>query len=329
MVTTLASEFRQAHIRIAIERTHAIAAHLDVRAKLETDRKLVEWGVDTVLIGSYARKVSIFPCHDVDVFVKLPECPVELSPEAVFTEVQRVLVDAYGDRATEQRRSMKVDGFPDELSVDAVPAVKDGLQWKIPQTDRQMVGGRWVKDRWEPTNPERLSELTDERQAASSVIDGDASYRRTIRLVRQIREHHLAHAKPGGLYVELLTYWAFNGGVSGESYAELLAQTLAVIAAQLSAGVVVIEPGMNQPYDPAPEPEALAEAGRLFSRLANDARRALELEECPAAAIWRNILGENPRGRCFPLPPGCAESGEKIVALPHKDRGPDVARPFA
>jgi hypothetical protein len=329
MVTTLAQQFRQAHVRIGIERVNAIAAQLDVRSKLESDGKLTEWGVDTVLIGSYARRVSIYPCHDVDVFVELPQCPHETTPEAVFTEVQRVLVEAYGERAAEQRRSMKVDGFPDDLSVDAVPAVPDDGRWRIPQTEKQPFGGRWVKDRWESTDPERLSDLSDQKQKASSAIDGEPSYRRTVRLVRQIREQHLADAEPGGLYFELLTYWAFEGGVSATSYAELLALTLTAIATQLESGVVVIEPAMDQRYDPAPEPPVLAMAASVFRSLADDAQGALGLDECPAAVVWRRIVGTNERGPCFPLPPGCLPSGEVIEALPHKDRGPDEARPFA
>ena len=125
MTTSLPEQFTQALHRIGIERTAPMAAHAEVRAHLEADSRLRGWGVDTVLIGSYSRKTSIYPCHDVDVFVKLPTCP-ETDPEIVFTEVQRVLFARYGSRAREQRRSMGVDGFPEDLSVDVVPALPDG-----------------------------------------------------------------------------------------------------------------------------------------------------------------------------------------------------------
>jgi hypothetical protein len=39
----------------------------------------------------------------------------------------------------------------------------------------------------------------------------------------------------------------------------------------------------------------------------------LTMEACPAAAIWRRILGANQRGQCFPLPAGCDESGRRIT----------------
>ncbi len=331
MVTTLTTQFEQTHTRIGIERIEAIKAHLDVRAKLHLDPTLISWGVDTILIGSYGRKTSIYPCHDVDVFVRLPLCPPMMTPEQVFTEVQRVLEAGYPGRATEQRRSMMVDGFPDDLSVDAVPAVPEGIRWKIPEADRKPAGERTIKDRWEETDPLHLADLTDVRHKASSVIGGQPSYLRTVRLIRQIREAQLGDSKPGGLYFELLTYWAFEGGAAAESYAELLAEVLDSIATRLQSGVTVTDPGMDQPYAPAPEASDLAAAGAIFRRLATDAQRALGLDECEAAAIWQRMLGQNDKvaGWCFPTPPGCDSSGARIAALPHKDRGSDVDRPFA
>jgi Second Messenger Oligonucleotide or Dinucleotide Synthetase domain len=329
MTAQLPDQFKQTLTRIGIERVAAMAAHAEVRVHLETDPKLLSWGVDTILIGSYGRKTSIYPCHDVDVFVELPGCP-ETNPETAFSEVQRVLVATYGDRAKEQRRSMTVEGFKDDLSVDAVPAVPEGDHWKIPQTDAKPVGEWWVKDRWEETNPERLAELTQALQRNGPKVDGEGAYIRVVRLIRQIRETNLGEAKPGGLYFELLTYSGFVGGVTGEGYAELLAATLEAIARQLESGTVVIEPGMNQPYSPPPDPAAIRAAATTFRRLSSDAARALTLDDCPAALVWRTMFGQNDRGWCFPLPPGCDEIGRKqtpISATP--DRGTDAARPFA
>lgn len=331
MTTTLPAEWRQVHTRIGIERAHAITAHLEVRAVLETDPRLREWGVDTVLIGSYKRKTAIYPCKDVDIFVKLPNAPVNAPPEMVFTEVQRVLVAHYKGRATEQRRSMKVSGFDDDLTVDAVPAVPDGARWKIPQTDTTPVGDRWIKDRWETTDPERLTSLTAALQSASTVIEGEPSYLRMVRIVKQIRDCHIGREnKPGGLYFELLTYWAFVGGVTGQSYAELLVPVLDSIATQLASGVVVIEPAMNQPYEPTPKPQDRANAGVVFTGLAAAARRAVTLDDCEAALAWRSMLGQNDKvGWCFPLPPGCSETGQRIVPIANTDCGSNRDRGFA
>jgi hypothetical protein len=331
MATTLPAEWRQVHTRIGIERASAIAAHLEVRTVLEGDPKLREWAVDTVLIGSYKRKTAIYPCKDVDVFVKLPAAPADASPEAVFTEVQRVLVDHFKNRATEQRRSMKVSGFADDLTVDAVPAVRDGDRWKIPQTGTMPVGDRWVKDRWETTDPERLTDLAETCQKASPLIEGDPSYLRMVRIVKQIRDYHIGRGdKPGGLYFELLTYWAFMGGASGDSYAELLVPVLDAVAVRLSSGVVVTEPAMDQPYEPAPELEDRANAARIFTAVAADARLALTLEDCEASVVWRRILGENEKvGWVFPIPPGCSETGQRVTPIANTDRGSNRDRGFA
>ena len=331
MVTTLPTQWAQTHARIGIERANAIKAHAEVRLVLEVDRRLCDWGVDTVLIGSYARKTAIYPCKDVDVFVKLPKASTEATPEEVFTEVQRALQAHFGARATEQRRSMKVSGFADDLTVDAVPAVPDGAHWKIPQTASKQVGERGIKDRWETTDPERLSALTGDAQRASAEVDGDPSYVRTVRLVKQMRDTHIGRGeKPSGFYFELLTYWAFREGATAGSYAELLVPVLDSVALRLTSGIIVTEPAMDQPYSPAPEPDVLQKAATAFGRLAVDARRALSLDDCPAAIVWRAMLGQNDKvGWCFPLPPGCTGSGDMIAALPNRDRGTNVDRDFA
>ena len=325
MATTLPTQWEQTHSRIGIERANAIKAHLEVRGVLELDPKLRTWGVDTILIGSYKRKTAVFPCKDVDVLVKLPDAPADASPEVVFTEVQRVLVAHFKGRATEQRRSMNVSGFEEGLTVDAVPAVRDGARWKIPQTSGRKVGERWVKDEWEMTDPERLTDLTNETQEASSVIERQGSYQRTVRLVKQMRDHHVGREeKPGGLYFELMTFWAFAGGARAASYAELIVPVLDSITAQLAPGRVVIEPAMGQAYAPTPDPADLAEAAAIFARL------ALALDDCGAAAVWRRMLGENEKvGWVFPLPTGCSESGTRIAALPNRDRGSNTDRDFA
>ena len=331
MVTTLPAQWEQTHSRIGIERAGAIKAQLEVRGVLELDAKLQQWGVDTVLIGSYRRKTAIYPCKDVDIFVKLPKAPASATPEEVFSEVQRVLVAHFKGRATEQRRSMKISGFDDGLTVDAVPAVPDGDIWKIPQTDSKPVGDRWIKDRWEPTNPEGLTQLTEDTQQSSATIAGQPSYLRTVRLIKQMRDAHIGRGeKPGGLYLELLTYWAFHGGATAESYAELLVPVLDSIASGLNSGVPVVDPAMNQPYHPAPTPAVLANAAAVFGRLAATARSALALNDCEAAVAWRQMFGQNEKGGwCFPLQPGCTETGARVVPIANRDRGSNADRPFA
>jgi Second Messenger Oligonucleotide or Dinucleotide Synthetase domain len=314
-MTTLPSQFEEALTKITVngaKRARAIEAHLELRAVLEADPKLRQLGIETVLIGSYARQTGIYPGRDVDVFAKLAALDTAADPQEVFSTVCQVLVDAFGDRAEPQRRSIKVsfDYDGDGFAVDAVPAVRLNERWALPNHDRDVWQDR--DKRWIETDPERLAELTTVRNEEPT-LSGGGAYVPTVKLVRQTREANLGDEKPGGLYFELLTYWAFEGGVDGVSQAEILAKTLRSIGAQLRSGLVVVEPALDQPYSPAPEASAVERAGDVFEALATDAEVALEADECPAAAIWRRILGANNRGACFPLPEGCDETGRVIA----------------
>ena len=220
---------------------------------------------------------------------------------------------------------MKIEGFEDGLSVDAVPAVPAGEHWRIPQTDAARV-----KNQWEPTDPERLGELTSARNAASPVVNGRGSYDPMVKLIRQVRSHHVGDDKPSSLYFEFLAYWAFEQLPVGFSYAELLAVTLDRVATRLESGVVVTDPAMGTPYTTAPTDNELRQAGEAFRGLAKEAAAALTMERCPGAAAWRRILGRNPRGAVFPLPAGCDETGKAIGSVvANRDTGSDESRRFA
>lgn len=312
---TLSSQFEQALTKIEIsgtKRERAIKAHEEMRGVLELSEALQKLGIATVLIGSYARRTGIYPGRDVDVFAKLTKLDTSAEPSRVFDAVCQVLVDHYGARAEPQRRSIKVsfDYDGDGFAVDAVPAVRLGGRWALPNRDRDVWGD--PKQRWIETDPEHLGELTSARNSHPKV-DGKGAYVPTVKLVRQIRGEHRGDAKPGGLYFEFLTYWAFEQGVEGESFAEILAAALRSIAERLAEGTVVVDPVLGRPYEPAPEPSDLAAASQVIAKLANDAERALEEARCPAAAIWRRIMGRNGRGACFPLPEGCDETGRELA----------------
>ena len=319
----LADQFKAALTMIGLgdKRKRAIEAHEGVRATLEADPELQERGVDTILIGSYGRETAIYPGRDVDIFVKLADADDD--PEALFQLVKKPLVATYGDRVTEGRHAIKID-FPDEFGVDAVAAERTTAHWKIPAPDDS--GGR---TEWEETDPERLGELVTDRNVTPTV-DAQGAFVPTVKMIRQIRRHHLADAKPGGLYFELETYWAFDVGVAGDTFAEILASTLEHIATQLESGEVITDPAMDRPYEPTPESVDIEHAAAIFRDLATKAADALVADKCPAAAIWRDILGQNDRGWVFPLPAGCDERGKEVARVtPVADRGPAEARPFA
>jgi hypothetical protein len=160
----LAEQFQGALSLIEISderRCYAAEAHAEIRSFLEGDEQLRTWGVDTALIGSYARKTGIHPGKDVDVFTKLTKLAVEdTDPGTIFEAVRKILVEEYQGRAEPQNRSVKIDferdGF--EFSVDVVPAVRLNSRWAIPRRNREV----WDQpdERWVETNPEYLGELT-------------------------------------------------------------------------------------------------------------------------------------------------------------------------
>lgn len=313
---TLAEQFTSALTRIGIrgdQQARAVDAHTEIRAVLEASEQLRSWGVDTVLIGSYARHTAIHPGKDVDVFSKLAALGSDASPSAVFEEVALVIEGEYGERAHRQRRSVKVD-FGPEFAVDVVPAVKLAYRWGIPSKDPTS----WETERrWVETDPEKLGELTRQRNRTCEV-SGQGAYVPLVKLIRQVREHHLGDLSPGGLYFELMTYWAFASPPSaGDGFAGIMAAVLRSIEAQLaqSGSSPLIDPVLERPFDPLPTSEEVASALATFKELANNAARALELDRCPAAALWRQIIGRNNRGWCFPLPDGCDEEGNEIAPI--------------
>jgi hypothetical protein len=324
-VETLADEFNTALSLIGLgdKRQRAMDAHAEVRAVLEADDDLVANGVDTILIGSYGRETAIYPGRDVDVFVKLPDC--KEGPDETYEMVRQALETEYGDRLDDSgSRSMKVE-FPDDFWVDAVPAVpSEDARWQIPQADEN--GDRTG---WEETDPEELGRLTVERNKEPKV-NGQGAYVPTVKLVRQTRRHHLGDRKPRGLYLELETYWAFEAGVVGASFAEIFASTLERIATQLETGAVINDPALAREYNPAPESADLEHAATIFRDLATKAALALAADRCEAGRLWREILGKNERNWVFPIPAGCDEFGKKAATItPIADRGSREARPFA
>lgn len=332
----LEEQFEGALARIEVsgpKRDRAIKAHEEMRGVLEADTKLQEWGIETVLIGSYARRTGIYPGKDVDVFVKLTKLTTESArPATVYNRVRDVLVDHYGERAKPRTRSIKVefDFDGDGFAVDAVPAVRMGERWGIPRRKTELWESPDVAERWVETDPEKLADLTTERNK-SPKVGHQGAYVPTVKLVRQTRRHHLGDQKPGGLYFEILTFWAFqSGAITGDCFAEILARTLRAVATQLVTGEATTDPVLGRPYKPTPERDDLANAAEKFDELAAKAETALRVDKCKAAALWREILGKNGRGWVFGLPAGCDEQGNKVaVAGAVAARGSREASPFA
>ena len=327
---TLTPQFSKAVGNVSVtsvKSERAIAAHTEIRALLEGDPTLNAWGIDSILIGSYGRGTSRFPAKDVDVFLRLTKLNVtSADPEQVYTAVRDVLLKRYGikgqdpgGRCTEQARSISID-FPDpavpggydEFHVDAVPAVTWGSHWGIPNRDRE--AWRDTEARWVKTNPVAFGVLTNDlaTAATSPTVGDDNAYRPVVRLLRQVRHVHLDEARPGGLYTELAAYYAWAAQeVTGDSYAELLADSLTAVGNRFRAAAVngLLDPVLDSEMKPALSAEQWNDAADVFLALAANAKEALGADKCRAAFLWREILGSNERGEILPLPDGCDAGG--------------------
>jgi hypothetical protein len=347
---TLDNEFAQAVRNVTIsgtKRDRAIAAHTEVRELLEADEQLCEWGIDSILIGSYGRRTSRYPAKDVDLFFRFKNLSVRHDPEKVYNAVERVLVGRYGlkdrdleGRVTRQARSLKVD-FPDsedpfsdnDFSIDAVPAVPWGEHWGIPNRDRDL----WADDekRWVKTNPVKFAADTDTLATASwsPTVGGANAYRPVVRLLRQVRHAHFGKERPGGLFTEVAAFYVWRDRlVVGDSWAELLASTLEQVAKRFEkcAEDGLPDPVLGTPMKPALESWQWTIAAQGMHRLGEQAGEALSSDRCRAAKIWREILGSNERGQVLPLPDGCDAGGFPIGAVTAVDAvGSNQPRGFA
>lgn len=312
----LVKEFNEACSRIEPEdddKANASSAHLEVRACLEGNEQLKGYGIDTILIGSYSRQVSIRRVKDVDVFSKLPDLDTDLTSTEVLDLFEETLEDEFPGRVDRQDRSIKVD-FPEfGLHVDAVPARPAGEYWEVP--DRAPDDDPESDDNWQVTNPEGLGDLSSEM---NDIGHFNAKYVPVVKLIRQARRANL-DKRPGGLFFEILTYHAFDGfddEMKDKSKQRLFVAALRSIAGQLAdfaAGGDVADPSMDGEIITIRATEVeIALATSKFAELADKAEEALDAEPCPAAKIYQDMLGKNEDGDLvFAMPSYCNADGTK------------------
>lgn len=302
----LIAQFEEACSNVEPEKSdkeHAAEAHGDVRDKLEDDESLSDAGIETVLIGSYKRHVSIRRMKDVDVFVKLPDLDPDLPSPRALDLLESALTNSYDEDLVErQDRSMKIE-FPDfDLSVDAVPARPTKKYWEIP--DR---GGTWQE-----TNPEKLTELTNKMNDRAKYRD---LYVPVVKLLRQTRRATLGDERPGGLLIEILAYHAFDAGLKGANLPQLYVAALRGISdglSELASGEEVSDPTMNNATIKVRATQGqLNSAADKFKGIAARAEDALEDDDvCRAAKEFQEILGKNSDDEwVFPMPDYCNADG--------------------
>jgi hypothetical protein len=314
-MATLPSYFDEAltNIEPDTDKANAALAHAEVTKVLKADKRLQDLGISPVLIGSYARSVSIKRVKDVDVFGRLEKAGEDLAPGKIMDTFEEVLSDDenFGSaRVERQHRSFKVD-FPDYgLTVDAVPARPCGDHWELPNRPEDAARAQWVE-----TNPLRLNELTTEANQTFTLND-NGIYVPVVKLVRQVRRNWL-DKQPGGFFFEIMTYWAFtNGQPNGSSIAENLTIVLESIADMLPD---VYADGLDDPTMDGKKIstkavdadfEAAIEKIGEAAALARDAFE--DDDDCSSAVKWRKLIGQSTEGdEIFPLPSYCNIDGTR------------------
>jgi hypothetical protein len=281
---------------------HARDAHAKVRDVLASDEDLAGWGLKSLLIGSYAREVSIRRVKDVDVFCELYDLPHDYDPQDLLNKVATVLAEHYGDRVTKNDRSVKVE-FPDfDMHVDVVPARPAGDAWEIPDKD----GG------WEPTDPIAFGTLSSARNT-----DFGGNYVPTVTLVRQTRRALLGDTKPGGLFVEVAAYHAFDNIPLDDAddpltstaayYTRALTEMAPRIRGHADGSAPLSNPALpDQDISvraTEAEMDAIAEAWEEAANVASEALTIVDNHD--AATKYSSLLGEN-------------SDGEQVFAIPAK-----------
>jgi len=312
-VATLPSYFTQALSRIepGPDADNAKKSHAEVSAALKAAAPLARLGVKPVLIGSYAREVSTRRVKDVDVFGRLQDADQDLRPGRAIDLFEDALTGSFGHQRVErQARSIKVSFNEYDLSVDAVPARPKGNHWEIPKKTDQDNRASWIE-----TNPTRLTELSTETNKKYT-LSGKGIYVPVVKLVRQVRRAWISD-QPGGLFFEILTYWAFNDGKPREiSHAGYLVAVLDYIEKELP---VVAEDGLRDPtlagkvIETRATERDFSDAIREMTKAARLARTALaEDDDCRAALAWQRLLGKNTEGETvFPIPEYCNPDGTR------------------
>ncbi|MDP9333261.1 MAG: hypothetical protein M3Q30_08145 [Actinomycetota bacterium] len=311
----------------------AIAAHFEVRSVLATSDELRAHGLDDILIGSYARRVSIWPGKDVDLFGRLSlESVNSMAPDEAYEMFGRGL-QSFADqgRVTPQPRSFKVGfdrtRYPSatslrsaareydwrqarvdevirslqelafEFSVDVVPAVGWDKHYGIPQVDRRGANGEQYRTgAWRLTDPVALTTETHVRNRAPKVA-GRGAFVPTVKAIRQIKAHHLPEAKPSSLYYEFALHEGFKSGeIVGNSWADIISSALSFLARRVAtaSSQPVCDPILAEPYAPAPSTAELGVVRAAFGELAGWADRAVTSNSrCQAAIEWRRVFGGN------------------------------------
>ena len=170
----------------------------EIRELLEADDQLRALGVDTVLIGSYARRTGSTQAKTSTCSSSSPSStprPTRLPcspPSSVCPTAE------YGERAELQRRPVKVS-FGDEASPSTSFPPELGRVGRFPTTTP--TSGATLTSAGSRLIPRNTTTLTEQRNKSPQFVDRGA-YVPSVKLFRRTRRQHLGDNKPGGLYFE-------------------------------------------------------------------------------------------------------------------------------
>ncbi len=246
---------------------------------------------DDFLTGSYARHTKTKPLKDVDIFFCLGSEDRhwrDKPPIEVLREFETVLAEQYGDDETELGRRCvtvefdKKNPTTDEdgkvLSVDAVPAIKVGNDFEIP--DR-------VLDRWIKTNPKA--------HADAAVTKNKALNQRWKPLVKMLKRWNRSAGKPikPAFLIEVMAMDLIQGPLTTDS--EEIQRFFA--AARTAVTQDWPDPaGLGPPVSDQMDAAQRAIAVPALRDAEVRASRARRLDASgstgDALALWREIMGK-------------------------------------
>ncbi len=296
---SLDDAFRKFKSRLELndkEQKNASDRHKEVRAfinsKFKVDRDF--------LTGSYARYTKTKPLKDVDIFFELAEAERHYRkkpPSEILEAFYKALVAEYGEKkVTKQARSLNVDFGVDVdaddntdyriLSVDVIPAFRDGDDYEIPDSD----SGKWMK-----TNPEIHAEkATKANQAYAGEWKGMV---RMLKYWNNRVRHGEKPVKPSFL-LEVMALDCLHGRWGGRYDYEF--QALFSTLANRINETWPDPAGLGAPVSDGMDAARKERAKQLLSAAAREATLAIDLarkgKNGEALAAWRNLFGPK-----FPL----------------------------